>query len=179
MTIENSEEYRAISEFYGTRRANRSRVPYMNHINEGIFILETQFPGSLVCQKAFCLHPLFQQDEELKRFYDTRSRFDQEAVVIAMEYRHVANAHLPRHPVKAPEEIYLGPLLEVARLLRADKIQNCKDFEQFNRNHPNYERLSHYFHKEWFPRLSISEIGYKAMIQQIADNKRERWLANG
>ena len=32
--------YQAICHFYGARRAECSRAPLINHINEGLFILE-------------------------------------------------------------------------------------------------------------------------------------------
>jgi hypothetical protein len=157
--IKNSEEYKFIAKVYGQTRAKRSQVPYINHIDEGLFILETLFPEDILVQKAFCLHPVFQEDNDLvKNLGLSLAKLDPQAIVLAMEYRHVANAHLPRHDIKKPEEIYLGPLeASMRKMLIADKIQNCKDFELYNHTHSRAERLHHYFHKEWFPRLNVTE----------------------
>lgn len=60
----NSDEYRAVAGFYQNTRAQRSQVPLMNHINEGLVILG-RIGASQNAMKAYCLHPLFQNDREL------------------------------------------------------------------------------------------------------------------
>lgn len=162
LSIRNSEEYKFIAKVYGQRKALRSQVPYINHIDEGLFILESLFPEDVLVQKAFCLHPVFQEDRDfVKNASLNFDKLDPQAIVLAMEYRHVANAHLPKHDIKPYQEINLGPLeSSMKKLLIADKIQNCKDFEVYNHAHPRADRLHHYFHKEWFPRLNITEEVY-------------------
>lgn len=168
-SIEHSEEYKLIKKIYGDRKAVRSQVPYINHIDEGLFILDTLFPEDILVQKAFCLHPVFQEDQDFIRNSSLNfDNLDPRAIILAMEYRHVANAHLPKHDVRLPEEISLGPLeSSMMRMLIADKIQNCKDFETYNHNHPKAERLRHYFHKEWFPRLNITKEIYSFMSSSL------------
>jgi hypothetical protein len=57
-------EYREIEEFYGDKRAERSQVFMMRHIDEGLTILN-RINASSVAKRAFCLHPLVQNDVEL------------------------------------------------------------------------------------------------------------------
>jgi len=93
----NTPEYRAISEFYGDRCAERSGVRLMNHIDEGLAILDF-YKASDDAKAAFCLHPLCQSDEELSAnvgagfWYSSKAR----VIILAMEYRSVANEYLSR-----------------------------------------------------------------------------------
>lgn len=59
-----SDEYCLIRNEYNNKRAHRSQVPLINHIHEGIDILKG-YGASLDAQKAFCLHPLLQDDQSL------------------------------------------------------------------------------------------------------------------
>ena len=55
------------------------------------------------------------------------------------------------------EEIALSPLPEVTDMLRADKVQNYKDFLLHHRDtHPRAAALERYF-QQWLRRLSIGE----------------------
>ncbi len=62
--VEFSTSYAEVMHFYGTDKAKRSQVNLMNHIEEGIAILQ-----HLGCDKdtidAYCLHPIFQGDNEV------------------------------------------------------------------------------------------------------------------
>jgi hypothetical protein len=57
--------YRLIEEYYRGRRANRSGLPYINHIHEGLRVLEIIGAGDMT-RAAFCIHPIVQSDEELR-----------------------------------------------------------------------------------------------------------------
>lgn len=163
--LEFSEEYTSVEKFYGDRRAKRSGLHLINHIDEGIFILQ-KIKASTTSMLAFALHPLMQNDEDLLSLssFPWYSR----AVALAMEYRHIANNHLAKkHDPKTP---ILSPLKEVNDMLIADKIQNCKDFESYlmgRADVPNSDRLSDYFHKEWFPALGISEELYQEIVREV------------
>lgn len=62
--MQESPHYVAIRRFYGGLRAERERVPYINHINEGPYLLE-RLGASRVGMEAFYLHPMIQGDAEL------------------------------------------------------------------------------------------------------------------
>jgi hypothetical protein len=57
-----------IAEYYGDRRAKRSGVPYINHITEGLVVMD-RLGASKVAKDAYCVHPIFQDDATL---YDDR-----------------------------------------------------------------------------------------------------------
>ena len=91
----------AINEFYGDRTATRSKIPLIHHIKEGVEILRG-LEGSTDNEiNAFCVHPMFQDDEYLLE-RDLPSDYISlhiatEVMKLVMEYRHVANQYLPKH----------------------------------------------------------------------------------
>lgn len=154
-------EYEAIKNYYGDKRAQRSQVLLMNHIDEGLYILK-KIGASIEAQKAFCLHPLYQNDIDLKENFAPSSvnLFSPVALIYVMEYRSVANEYLSARKVNSINEIRLSPLLEVNLMLVADKMQNYKDFTLFHsKTHKNSKDLEIYFNN-WFKRLHISEKEY-------------------
>jgi ABC-type amino acid transport substrate-binding protein len=94
------------------------------------------------------------------------SQLEAGAVMLAMEYRSVANAYLSHREIDNIEEIKLSPLVEVQHMLIADKVQNRKDFELYNSDHPQAEALSEYF-DNWLRRLGISEQRYQTLIEAL------------
>ncbi len=161
-------EYEAIRRFYGDRRAKRSGVWLMNHIDEGLFVLR-ELGASDTAMRAYCLHPLLQGDDDLARSYadGLQRRVDPDALLLALEYRQFANRHLSRHRVPSPDAIALSPLPEVLQMLTADKIQNRKDFEEHHgTTHPEAARLRAYF-AEWFVRLGVEDVRYHALVDEI------------
>ena len=160
--IKGGPEYSAILAFYNTRTAARSKVPLMNHINEGLVILD-RIDASSEAMAGFCLHPLFQNDNELTTvgYQYTLDRLGQptsiRAVMLTMEYRRVANAYLAHHDTTS---IVLSPLKEVNDMLVADKVQNRKDFLKHHLGtHPNSTRLDQYF-KDWMVALDVTDEMY-------------------
>jgi hypothetical protein len=150
--IYSSVEYSLIKLFYSDKKAKRSGIPYINHINEGLELLRRT---DIAAQKAFCLHPIIQSDADFQQNHGILYKvpnISREAIVYAMEYRHVANSFLPRDtytkmPVKAS-------LLLVNEMLRADKIQNYSDFKKNREKYINEVQLEVYF-KEWFTVLGV------------------------
>lgn len=165
-----SDEYRAIERFYGERKARRSGLHMMNHIEEGIFILQS-IGASQDAINAFCLHPILQADEDLVKVDKQEwNSWGARAIALAMEYRHTANAHLPKNGVDILPK--LSVLDEVNQMLIADKIQNCKDFQLHMEGRPdvpNSERLSKYFFHEWFKALGVRQVDYVKFLTQISD----------
>ncbi len=118
---------------------------------------------------AFCIHPLLQDDASLQASLEGRSVFlrhgiDPEIVVLAMEYRQVANAYLSHHYQGVEDRIALSCLPEVNAMLVADKVQNRKDFELYHwGSHPNSQVLENYF-ANWLRRLNITEARYQELL---------------
>lgn len=139
-----SRELLVIEEFYGDQRANRSGVLKINHIHEGLAILDA-LNASDLAKKAFCLHPIVQNSEPVDVSWS--DSFD-----LAVEYRDRANSYLCR-----PETDYIQTMDDLVSvvgsmsddcvmMLYADKVQNRKDFRLFHQGaHPRSDELTFYF----------------------------------
>lgn len=130
--ITETREYQEISKVYGARQAARSQELLMKHIDDGLEIMIT-LDASLNALKAFCLHPLFQADQELATYAPLVSAFSPEVILLVMEYRRAANAYLCKPHTDTWEiadlHLYVGWILpEVRKMLLADKLQNQADF---------------------------------------------------
>lgn len=175
--------YKYVSEFYGDRRSKRSGQYYMNHIDEGLFIL-SQFDDPRL-QGAFCLHPIVQNDDDLfknseeMRLGHLLRGCEPYDIVCAMEYRRVANSYLSTHERKKAKDIDLGPMLEMRGMLIADKIQNRKDFEVYLKGNVwNSQDLDYYF-KVWLERLGVSEERYIDIANLIQERTLRDWTKIG
>lgn len=160
-------EYQAIEFCYEDRKANRSGVYLMNHIDEGLYILY-RIKASRWAHLAYIIHPMFQPDKELDLYFNVfNEKLQARSVLLTMEYRSVANEYLSKREIKNIEEIRLSPLKEVNDMLIADKIQNYKDFLRYH--HGTHERspeLSKYF-KNWFERLGVTFPFYEDIQQEL------------
>lgn len=153
-------EYKMIEDYYRDGKAERSGAYFMNHIDEGLSILNN-IGASDIAKKAYCLHPIFQSDEELFRNYHKSLNVSPLIMMTVMEYRSVANEYLSTRKINSIDEIRLSPLKYVNDMLRADKIQNYKDFMLYHYNkHPRSEELTEYF-INWHNKLEINETDYK------------------
>ena len=155
--------YDCVRHFYGERTAKRSGVRLMNHIDEGLKILEA-IGAAEVAKAAFCLHPLFQEDAELARHTGSIliHRISPRTLMNVIEYRNQANAWLGDKVTKIDGAIKIqgaptpGPLLDVKHMLIADKVQNYKDFIQFHQGiHARSDELTVYFER-WLQALGVS-----------------------
>lgn len=153
-----SREWNMILNHYGERRAERSKVPYINHIIEGVAILR-YIEASTQAKAAFCIHPLVQADADLLENFDlVRKSIGSDVLMLAMEYRSVANEYLSRRMVFSLDEIRLSPLKDVNDMLIADKVQNYKDFILYHHGtHPRSKELHEYF-KNWLDRLECRDV---------------------
>ena len=123
--------YSLISAAYEGRTARRSGVPFMNHIEEGVYVFVRRYGWQDDPVDAFCVHPIFQDDEMLSRTAAGDidiSGLSSRVVLLAMEYRRVANSYRSTDAIRTPSEIELSPIEAVNQLLVADKVQNKKDF---------------------------------------------------
>ena len=170
--------YRLIRETYRDKVAKRSGLPYINHVHEGVFVYARLYGWEERPVAAYCVHPLFQSDRSLNKVMRGEidiSPLDHKVVVLAMEYRRVANAYVSTMGVRAPDAIELSPLDEVNRMLVADKVQNKKDFmaHLFDRaGRPSYRRASQryvdYF-DSWLARLGVSPEVYEQLAKELAE----------
>lgn len=169
--IKRSVEYKLIERFYGDKVAKRSQVPLINHINEGLVVLD-RISATDQAKRAFCLHPLLQADEDLKENCYLVSFVEPHVLLLTMEYRSVANEFLSDKVVGATfDDIRLSPLYEVNDMLVADKIQNRKDFEQYHLGtHARSDELDKYF-KIWLQRLDVGKTMYASMCKAIDESK--------
>ncbi len=171
INIKDTVEYKLISNHYGDRVAQRSQVRLMNHIDEGLEVLDC-FSASEAARRAFCMHPLLQADEDLKENWYMARMVEPHVLLLTMEYRNIANAYLS-DKMDAPYHIpiKLSPLYEVNEMLRADKVQNRKDFITYHKGtHPRSAQLDLYF-KQWLEALDISEETYNNLCEDIDASK--------
>lgn len=174
--IKSSHEYALISEHYGDRVAERSKVPLINHIDEGIVVIHASADSELqaeIAAKAFCLHPILQNDIhgldlELGQCVAISGSFAL-SILHAVEYRSWANAFLSDK---------IGPDLKVngvpnwnspitRLMLVADKVQNYKDFvAHHSLSHARSQELFLYF-KTWLFALGIKEQEYSILVKAV------------
>ena len=154
-----SYSYDLIKEFYGEQKTERSQVPLINHIDEGLKILECINVSSLT-KDADCINTILQSDESLKNNW-LLITLDCQVTILAMEYRRVANSYLSKNKL----EDFVGfSLPEVRDMLIADKVQNYKDFLLYHKKtHERSKKLDEYFNN-WFKLL---EIDYLELVKII------------
>lgn len=185
--IKQSLEYNFISREYGDRVAKRSQVPLINHINEGLIVLD-YIGASEGAKRAFCLHPLFQSDADLEQNYHRSEFIDPYIMMLTMEYRSVANEFLSNkmdddslqevldaYGVSGLDEgfVRLSPLPEVNDMLIADKVQNYKDFVTYHRKtHARSKELDDYFNI-WLEALKVTDRQYGDLCQLIEESKMQ------
>lgn len=167
-------ELKLIKQFYGDRTAERSKVPLINHIIEGLIVLH-DINASFAAMRAYCLHPMLQGDKELLANIDqvVKEVDDLRVIALALEYRSVANEFLSGKigEVVHPDQIRLSPLKDVNDMLIADKVQNRKDFITYHLGthlgtHPRSTELNLYFHL-WMQRLGIDDVRYQHLCSEI------------
>lgn len=188
-----------ITDFYGDKTAERSKVPLINHIHEGLAVLRAIGAKKSV-QAAFCLHPMVQADGDLflnlDKLSDQGPGIDRYTLMLVMEYRNQANAWLsdkvedcstysfsdpkPRLVVedyRCIGEPTFGPLPEVREMLIADKVQNYKDFRQYHlETHPLSKILVRYF-ETWLKVLDVTDREFIHYCVAIDIDKQRRGVA--
>jgi len=177
-----SPEHHAIRDHYGDRSEERSGVPLMQRIEEGLIILG-ELDASEEAMRAFCLHPLFLADDDLVRHgQDFMDRVEADPIVImlVMEFRSRANAwtsdriHLsgtgpsPNGLEGLPSGLpSAGPIDAVKDMLIADKVQGRKAFIRHDRGrHPRSDALDVYF-DQWLLALGVGLDEYEELCAAI------------
>ena len=166
-------EYKAIQKFYATRTAERSRLPLMRHIDDGLHIL-TLNGASDLAKAAFCLHPIVQNDEPVDVSWSS-------AYQLACEYRDKANAYLCRPNtdwISSAEDVrsVVGEMSDDCRaMLIADKRQNYGDFIAAHYGkHARSKELNRYF-RVWIEFLE----GYPRPQPDAPEPAYERGFIDG
>lgn len=165
--------YKIIDSLYFGKFAKRSKVPYINHIDEGLIILD-EIGASKIAKEAYCLHPVFQDDMELLSTFNLLSiesysldLISKRVLILSMEYRNIANAYLSNREIDDVSLIELSPLKDVNDMLIADKVQNKKDFDIYHKgNHKRSGELNIYFNN-WLTRLNITGLRYLELIDKV------------
>jgi len=172
-----SPEYQAIRSHYADRVAKGSGVPLLQRIDEGLIIL-SELDATEAAMRAFCLHPLFQADEDLIHHgQDFMNNVDADPCVIllVMEFRSRANAWPVDRVHRSPDGLRMvadgcpsaGPLEAVKHMLIADKVQHRKDFIRHHRGkHPGSDALDLYFDR-WLEALDVSLTEYEELCAAI------------
>ncbi len=135
--------YQLISNFYGSSVTKRSGVKLINHIDEGIEILESLGAEDDTID-AYCLHPILQSDEEFNKNYTMNfDGISTSAIILAVEYRRVANSYLSDNGIEG----FVGFTNDkIKQMLFADKKQNEKDFALYHEGtHVRSKELRKYF----------------------------------
>lgn len=145
--IKNSNEYHAIKVEYGDDKAKRSQVPLINHINEGLDVLD-MIVATDNAKLAYCIHPLSQSGKDVS--WSTVS-------TLAYEYAYFANKFLCNEDTDYIKDIVtLDHHLhndidyrisdDCIDMLIADKLQNRKDFILYHGlTHDRSQQLYRYF----------------------------------
>lgn len=164
--------YKAIVKFYGDRTTKRSKVPLINHIEEGLLVLDA-LCASKATKDAFCLHPMFQHDDDLMANYHRIKEFDPQVMALVMEYRARANESLSNRVSWSRGDFAKwnggpptpGPLPEVRDMLIADKVQNYADFITYHLDsHPRGPELGFYF-RTWLGALGVTPAQYEELVR--------------
>lgn len=176
MPIKHTVGYKMIKEYYGDKVAKRSQMPLINHIDQGLAILN-ELNCDWEVMEAYAVHPIFQNDEDLLNNQWKSHYLTGEVMMLTMEYRRVANSFLSDKIIKtdggiwstfsAACELYLSPLQRVNEMLIADKVQNRKDFLVYHKGtHEKSLELDFYF-KYWLDKLGISEERYQELVENL------------
>jgi len=145
--------FTTIKSHYGDDVAKRSQVPLINHIIEGLYVLDV-IDADFITKAAYCLHPILQSDKDfVSHKVNTIPASLIDAAILAMEYRRVANSYLSRNKIS----YFVGfSCIEVKQMLIADKVQNYKDFLTYHKaTHERSQELDEYFNN-WFNLLGIN-----------------------
>lgn len=175
--------YQIIKDYYGDKTTSRSKVPLINHIDEGIEILKSIGADDETIE-AYCLHPILQADEAFCQNYSMDfSGVSTGALLLAMEYRRVANSYLSVNKI----EDFVGfTNLKIKHMLYADKVQNEKDFALYHEGtHPRSKELREYFDnwlKVLLKDINAGKTKYTISIKELIDRPiirndfEEEWM---
>ena len=160
--------YALIEKEYHGKYSKRGKIPYINHIYQGLGILYL-LDADLDTKKAFCYHPIIQSGKELP--------FEDSSVILAKDYSEIANQYLRNSKdylniTLAKTQLLRNRLVyetEIKNMLIADKIQNYYSFmknREFIAKGLEAEEIEKYF-LWWFDVLDIKHSFLKFCLDYI------------
>ena len=174
IAIEDSNPYVTISKYLGNDYTYKSKKFKMDHIDEGLAVMEWR-KASKFAKSAFCLHPMVQDDCDLRKHKRGKelslpdSMVPMPVLINVMEFRATANEYRlfnhPRRKIKNIYDIRKSPLKDVDEMLIADKVQDRKDFEIYGVYGDEKEHVEYF--KNWLERLDIKEEDYKKYKEKL------------
>jgi len=177
-------EYDIIESVFRYKKAKRTGLPYIRHIDQGLHLLR-HLKASPVVQGAWCLHPLFQLDEQFLPLMKGHGAsllhgVNFMVVALAMEYRASANSYLTKDAMYIDRHPILSPVPEVNLMLGVDKVQNFRDaklhlYQHISRSEQDV--LEGYF-RSWLRALSLSLNDIEEMVAELGkhDQRLPGWL---
>lgn len=179
IVVEDSNPYVTISKYLGDEVTWKSKKFKMDHIDEGLAIMEIR-NASKYAKSAFCLHPMMQDDCDLRKHRSGKglslpdSMVPMRVLINVMDFRSVANEYklfsYPRKKIKSVYDIRKSPLKDVDEMLIADKVQDRKDFEVYG-VYGDEKDHAEYF-KNWLERLDIKDVDYKKYKESLIINPK-------
>lgn len=174
--------YDAITLFYGDTTAKRSGVKYIDHIDQGLEIID-YCNGTSHAHDAYCLHPIIQSTKAF--VYELSNQtiisniecLDPYAVMLAVEYRSTANMYLSYkvNRLTSSERRTIKRRLEMIPDLKlcliADKVQNFKDFLKYHQTHERACELNQYFRDWIFNILGVEDDICDVLLKLIDKTK--------
>lgn len=179
-----SYSYIAISSLYNNKKARRTQIPYMKHIDDGVKILQHLGVTDPEVYDAWLLHPLIQtmsinQVEAFLSSYGLpplHSGVSLNTIALAKQYADVANSFLPNvvdQNLHHTFNIYIAcPKLKA--LLIADKVQNYVDFcmssdmGYFDEEPDDYVPNRMEYFNMWLGRLDIDESNFEPLRECVS-----------
>lgn len=170
-----------IEDYYKDKKAKRTQVPYINHIYEGLNVLNN-INADIISQIVYILHPIFQTEskEEVFRilvnnFWGMEKLDDEEfseIIKYGFLYKKYANSYLSKdHKILSKLDYDPNMPKYIKEALIADKVQNYKDFLIYHKGtHPNSDLLDDYF-KTWLICLGISQQDFDRLKLQCRKRK--------
>ncbi len=155
--------HQTITTWYGLQAKERA----LSHIDQGLRIL-ADISASEYTRAAYCLHPMFQSDEDLFANFSMLENFRPLVVALILEFRAYANAWQHDKVKTVGGRIMcltrprLSPILEVNQMLMADKVQGFYTFTS-EINHWENTELAMYF-KCWFEVLEVDPKSYREYV---------------
>lgn len=167
--VRTTPEYKAILEHLKYRCDTLSGITHINHIDEGIQILEVICAPRYLynAAKAFCLHPMVSHDLSLVNniVEVCSSGFDTTAILYAMEFRKTI-ASWPNHRTEGEPSI--SPLIAINKMITADIIQHKSHFLRYSGVPEGSDPSTNSelrFYNDWLRTLAIDEEAFYTIIK--------------
>lgn len=167
-------EYDIAQKFLEGKSSLVGDVSLIDTLEAGLAVLDklSTWPTSM---KAYCLRPLLQDDHSFEEGWKTvcRNGVQPRALVLAMEFRRIANSFLPSPYTDrwtiAKIKLRVGLIIPPVRLmLIAHKAVGYRQFLQHAGRHARHRELAVYFEK-WFVLLDVTKQEILALTEDLSN----------